>query len=56
MKKGFGQIATFSGPVNPEPSVTSGVVIDGAVYQLEGQPPIAVSHGWGNLSFLRWRK
>jgi hypothetical protein len=33
-----------------------GVVIDGVVYPLEGQPPVAVSHGWGDLSWLvrRW--
>ena len=56
MMRGFKSLATFSTPVNPEPSVPSGVVIDGAVYPLEGQPPIAVSHGWGDLSFLFWRK
>jgi len=33
-------------------SAPSGVVIDGAVYPLQGQPPVAVSQGWGNLSFL----
>jgi hypothetical protein len=33
----------------------SGIVIDGAVYPLEGQPPIAVSHGWGDLTWLRWK-
>lgn len=40
--------------VTPQASVSSGVVIDGAVYQLDGQPPLAVSHGWGNLSFMYW--
>jgi hypothetical protein len=34
------------------PGIPSGVLIDGAIYALQGQPPVAVSHGWGNLSFL----
>jgi hypothetical protein len=34
----------------------SGVVIDGNVSQLAGQPPVAQSHGWGDLSFLRHRR
>jgi hypothetical protein len=41
-------------PVDPQPDdyAPSGVMIDGVVYQLGGQPPLAVSHGWGNLSWL----
>jgi hypothetical protein len=34
----------------------SGVIIDGAAYALEGQPPIAVSKGWGNMAWLLWRR
>ena len=34
----------------------SGIVVDGAVYQLEGQPPVAQSHGWGNMTWLAWAK
>jgi hypothetical protein len=30
----------------------TGVVIDGVAFPLAGQPPVAVSRGWGNLSFL----
>ena len=29
----------------------SGIKIDGVEYPLDGQPPVAVSHGWGNLSW-----
>jgi hypothetical protein len=32
--------------------VPSGVVIDGAVYPLAGQPPLAQSNGWGDMSWL----
>jgi len=42
----------------PDDYLPSGVVIDGAVYQLEGQPPVATSKGWGDMSWLarlfRW--
>jgi hypothetical protein len=30
----------------------SGVVIDGAVYALGGQPPLATSQGWGDMSWV----
>jgi len=30
----------------------SGIMIDGVMYQLAGQPPAAVSHGWGDTA---WR-
>jgi hypothetical protein len=38
----------------PEDYTPSGVIIDGAVYQLAGQPPVATSKGWGNMSWLFW--
>lgn len=43
--------------IGPDRSGTSGgLVIDGAVYALEGEPPVAASHGWGDLAWLRWRR
>jgi hypothetical protein len=48
-----GQTATV--PVVPDLVPPLGVVIDGVVYALDGQPPMAVSHGWGDLSWLAWR-
>jgi hypothetical protein len=45
---------TFICPENGD-HIPSGIVVDGAVYPLEGQPPVARSHGWGDLSWLRWR-
>ena len=41
----------FMTPENAE-HIPSGIVVDGAVYPLEGQPPVATTHGWGNLSWL----
>ncbi len=32
--------------------IPSGVIIDDAVYPLGGQPPVAKTKGWGNLSFM----
>jgi hypothetical protein len=29
----------------------AGVVIDGVPYPLQGEPPIAASHGWGDMSW-----
>lgn len=45
-------------PICPQPEdyLPSGTVIDGAVYQLGGQPPVATSKGWGNMSWLFWRR
>jgi hypothetical protein len=34
----------------------SGIVVDGVAYQLAGQPPIATSHGWGDLSWWMWHR
>jgi hypothetical protein len=44
-------------PVCPEDCTPSGIIIDGAWYALGGQPPIAVSHGWGLIGWARqwWR-
>jgi hypothetical protein len=35
--------------------VPEGIVIDGAVYALDGQPPVARTDGWGSLSWL-WQR
>ena len=51
-----GQAATALGPEGPGPATATGVVVDGVLYPLAGQPPVAVSRGWGDLSFLRWRR
>jgi hypothetical protein len=34
------------------PRTSGGVVIDGVVTPLAGEPPIAVSHGWGDLTWM----
>jgi hypothetical protein len=34
------------------PRTRGGVVIDGVVTPLAGEPPVAVSHGWGDLTWL----
>jgi hypothetical protein len=39
---------TFLGP----PRTSGGVVIDGVVTPLAGEPPIAVLHGWGDLTLM----
>lgn len=31
----------------------SGVTIDGVVYPLDGQPPVAASRGWGDMNWTR---
>jgi len=40
--------------VCPEPQLhaANGITIDGVQYALQGQPKIATTKGWGNLSFL----
>ncbi len=45
---------TFQGMLTGQraPVATMGIVVDGAVYPLDGQPPAAVTHGWGNLAFM----
>jgi hypothetical protein len=32
--------------------LASGIVVDGVGYQLAGQPPVAQSHGWGDMGWL----
>ncbi len=46
----------FMGPERNGRS-SSGIVVDGVAYQLAGQPPLAQSHGWGDLGWaLRARR
>lgn len=33
-----------------------GIWVDGIHFGLDGQPPVAKSHGWGDLSWLRGRQ
>jgi hypothetical protein len=35
------------------PTSLAGHVIDGVPYPLQGEPPIAQSRGWGDMSWLR---
>jgi hypothetical protein len=44
----------LSTPMDPRPTSFAGVVIDNQVYPLAGEPPRAVSRGWGDLSWLYW--
>jgi hypothetical protein len=39
---------------SPDDYLPSGVLIDGAVYSLAGQPAAAKSRGWGNMGWLLW--
>jgi hypothetical protein len=41
-------------PLSLRPSSVAGVVVDEAVYPLAGEPPIAVSHGWGDMRWRYW--
>jgi hypothetical protein len=47
-----GGIETSAVPLTMRPSSVAGVVIDGVPYPLAGEPPIAVTHGWGDLRWL----
>jgi hypothetical protein len=44
--------AAFMGPETGPSRAPAGIVIDGAVYPLDGQPPVAASHGWGDMGWL----
>jgi hypothetical protein len=34
----------------------SGALVDGAVYPLDGQPPVAQGGNWGDMSWLAWTR
>jgi hypothetical protein len=40
-------------PLTMRPTSLAGHVIDGVPSPLQGEPPIAQSHGWGDMSWLR---
>ena len=42
---------TFMGHENGD-HLPSGISVDGVVYPLAGQPPVARSHGWGYMGWL----
>lgn len=47
---------TFLGPETSSQPCSSGVILaDGTRYFLAGQPPVAQTNGWGNLSFLVYK-
>jgi hypothetical protein len=52
-KAPYGGRETPAVPLSMRPSHPAGVVIDDTVYPLAGEPPVAQSHGWGDLSWLR---
>jgi hypothetical protein len=37
----------------PDDYAVNGIVVDGVIYQLTGQPPVAKPGSWGDLSWLR---
>ena len=37
----------INGIVGGRGGVGAGVIIDGVIYPLQGEPPIAKTHGWG---------
>lgn len=43
-------------PAVPRESCAAGVIVDGVVTPLGGEPPVATSQGWGNLAWLLWRR
>ena len=48
-----GVINTFIGPESARDRLASGMMLrDGSWVGLGGQPPLAQTKGWGNLSFL----
>jgi hypothetical protein len=53
-KAASGGVETSAVPLSMRPSSPGGVVVDGAVYPLQSEPPRAVSRGWGDLSWLYW--
>ncbi len=40
-------------PLSMRPTSLAGHVIDGVPYPLQGEPPVARSNGWGDMSWLR---
>jgi hypothetical protein len=55
-KAASGAVETQAVPLTMRPSHPSGVVIDGAVYPVAGEPPVATSKGWGDMSWWYWSR
>jgi hypothetical protein len=36
----------------PRAGTAAGIVVDGGIYRLAGEPPVGVSDGWGDMSWL----
>ena len=56
-KAGRGKAQPIAPTVSADGRVTSGTVfaVDGYPAALQGEPPIATSKGWGNLTWTRLR-
>jgi hypothetical protein len=59
--KGKGKAATASRdvpavPSSMQPRSMAGHVIDGVPYPLQGEPPVATSKGWGDMSWWYWSR
>lgn len=57
---GTGAMADLAmGPESHPPGTgisPQGALIDGAVYPLDGQPPIAQGGNWGDMSWMWWAR
>ena len=56
-KAGRGKAQPIAKTTSTDGRVTSGTVfaVDGYPAALQGEPPIATSKGWGNLTWVHWR-
>jgi hypothetical protein len=56
-KAGRGKAQPIASTISQDGRVTSTKVfaVNGYPTELEGEPPIATSKGWGNLTWTRWR-
>jgi hypothetical protein len=56
-KAGRGKAQPVAHTASTDGRVTSGTVfaVDGYPAALQGEPPIATTKGWGNLTWTRWR-
>jgi hypothetical protein len=54
-KAGRGKAQPITHQSSTDPRVTSGTVfaVDGYPAALQGEPPVATSKGWGNLTWTR---
>jgi hypothetical protein len=56
-KASRGKAQPIASTISSDGRVTSATVfaVDGYPTGLEGEPPIATSKGWGNMTWTRWR-